>query len=131
MNSNVYYKNAIIDVTVSRVIEHGVIVTLENGCQGMLPAMEVAWNDPEPDLTTMFGVGDKLKVKVLSLDTKKQKILLSLRQVQDKPVNFIPVGKIVNCTIDYKTEDGLYLLTNKGISIFLPKTEISWVKNTI
>lgn len=77
MNSNVYYKNAIIDVTVSRVIEHGVIVTLENGCQGMLPAMEVAWNDPEPDLTTMFGVGDKLKVKVLSLDTKKQKILLS------------------------------------------------------
>ena len=39
MNSNVYYKNAIIDVTVSRVIEHGVIVTLENvacygGCMG-------------------------------------------------------------------------------------------------
>lgn len=128
MNSNVYYKNAIIDVTVSRVIEHGVIVTLENGCQGMLPAMEVAWDDSEPDLTTMFGVGDKLKVKVLSLDTKKQKILLSLRQVQNKPVNFIPVGKSVNCTIDYKTEDGLYLLTNKGISIFLPKTEISWVK---
>lgn len=128
MNSNVYYKNAIIDVTVSRVIEHGVIVTLENGCQGMLPAMEVAWDDSEPDLTTMFGVGDKLKVKVLSLDTKKQKILLSLRQVQNKPVNFIPIGKSVNCTIDYKTEDGLYLLTNKGISIFLPKTEISWVK---
>ena len=38
--------------------------------------MEVAWDDSEPDLTTMFGVGDKLKVKVLSLDTKKQKILL-------------------------------------------------------
>ena len=74
IDSNVYYKNAIIGVTVSRVIEHGVIVSLENGCQGMLPTREIAWDDPEPDLTTKFGVGDKLKVKVLSLDTKKQKI---------------------------------------------------------
>lgn len=128
MNSNVYYKNAIIDVTVSRVIEHGVIVTLENGCQGILPAREVAWDDSQPNLTAMFDIGDKLKVKVLSLDTKKQKILLSLRQVQDKTVNFNSVGKIINCTIDNETEDGLYLLTNKGISIFLPKMEISWVK---
>lgn len=129
IDSTIYYRNAILDVHVSRIIEHGVIVALENGCQGMLPSKEVSWDETEPNLNSMFKIGEKLTVKLLSIDSEKRRFYVSLKQIQDKPANFIHVGKRLYCTIDYETKEGLYLLTNRNIPVFLPKTEISWVKN--
>lgn len=129
IDSTIYYRNAILDVHVSRVIEHGVIVALENGCQGMLPSKEISWDETEPDLNSMFRIGEKLTVKLLSINLEKRRFYVSLKQIQDKPANFIPVGKRLYCTIDHETKEGLHLLTNKNIPVFLPNTEISWLKN--
>lgn len=129
IDSTIYYRHAILDVYVSKVIEHGVIVALENGCQGMLPSKEVSWDETEPNLNSMFRIGEKLTVKLLSIDPRKRRFYVSLKQIQDKPANFIPVGKKLYCTIDHETKEGLHLLTNKNIPVFLPKTEISWIKN--
>lgn len=129
IDNSIYYRNAILDVQVSRIIEHGVIVALENGCQGLLPSKEVSWDETKPNLNSMFRIGEKLTVKLLSIDPEKRRFYVSLKQIQDKPANFIPVGKRLYCTIDHETKEGLHLLTNKNIPVFLPKTEISWVKN--
>lgn len=129
IDSKIYYRNAILDVYVSRIIEHGVIVALENGCQGMLLAKEVAWDETEPNLNSMFRIGEKLTVKLLSIVPEKQRLYVSLKQIQEKPANFIPIGRKLCCTIEHETEEGLHLLTNKNIPVFLPKTEISWGKN--
>lgn len=129
IDSTIYFRNAILDVYVSRIIEHGVIVALKNGCQGMLPSKEVSWDETELNLNSMFRIGEKLTVKLLSIDPEKRRFYVSLKQIQDKPANFIPVGKRLYCTIDHETKEGLHLLTNKNIPVFLPKTEISWLKN--
>ena len=129
IDSTIYYRNAILDVHVSRIVEHGVIVALENGCQGMLPSTEVSWDETEPNLNSMFRIGEKLTVKLLSIDPEKQRFYVSLKQIQKKPANFIPIGKRLYCTIKRETMEGLHLLTNKNMPVFLPKTEIAWVKN--
>ena len=129
IDSTIYYRNAILDVRVSRVIEHGVIVVLENGCQGMLPSKEVSWDETEPNLNSMFRIGEKLTVKLLSINPEKQRFYVSLKQIQEKPVDFIPIGKRLYCTIKQEAKEGLHLLTNKNIPVFLPNTEIAWVKN--
>ncbi len=71
------------DVVEARVIgtaQKGVILEIEEGVEGYVPEEEVSWSTEEPPQK-----GEVVKAKILRIDHKKKRLLLSIRQAQPKP----------------------------------------------
>ena len=71
------------DVVEARVIgtaQRGLILEVTDGVEGYVPEEEVCWSGDEPPQK-----GESVKAKILRIDNKKRRLLLSVRQAQPKP----------------------------------------------
>jgi small subunit ribosomal protein S1 len=75
-----YQVNQLVSGTVASVKEFGVFVTLKTGIQGLVHVSELA--EPAPvQPQEVVKVGQKLVLRILSIDPARQRIGLSLKQV--------------------------------------------------
>ena len=70
--------------TVVKVLDFGAFVDL-GGLEGLVPAREISW-DKVVNPADFVKEGDLVTVKVLSLDWERERISLSIRQCQAKPL---------------------------------------------
>jgi len=70
--------------TVVKVMPFGAFVDL-GGLQGLVPVREISW-DKVVNPNDFVKEGDLVTVKVLSLDWERERISLSIRQTQSKPL---------------------------------------------
>jgi small subunit ribosomal protein S1 len=64
------------------VLDRGVVVDLEDDLEGFVPISHLGWDDAASP-GTLFGEGDEVPLKVLSLDQQQRRIVLSLREYLD------------------------------------------------
>lgn len=69
----------IIEARVLQITQKGVVLEIEDGLEGFVPAEEVSWNGEE------VKKGEAVRAKVLKIDPKRKRILLSIKQAQPKP----------------------------------------------
>ena len=70
--------------TVVKVMNFGAFVDL-GGVEGLVPVREISW-DKVNDPNDFLKAGDLVTVKILSLDWERDRISLSIRQCQAKPL---------------------------------------------
>jgi len=70
--------------TVVKVLDFGCFVEL-GGLQGLVPVREISW-DKVDDPRKFVKEGDLVTAKILSLDWERDRISLSIRQTQAKPL---------------------------------------------
>ena len=70
--------------TVVKVLNFGAFVDL-GGVEGLVPVREISW-DKVNDPNDYLKAGDLVTVKILSLDWERERISLSIRQCQAKPL---------------------------------------------
>ena len=70
--------------TVVKVLKFGAFVDL-GGVEGLVPVREISW-DKVNDPNDYLKAGDLVTVKILSLDWARERISLSIRQCQVKPL---------------------------------------------
>ena len=128
IDETIYYKDAIIKVSVIKMGEYGLLVSLPNGCQGILDKNEITWEDDNPDIEKLFKINQQLEVKIRSINKNKGQLHVSLKRLTNKPADYIRPGIRLVCTIDHEDKDGLYLSTSKKMPVYLPFSEISWIK---
>ncbi len=73
-----------INGTVVKVLKFGAFVDL-GGVEGLVPVREISW-DKVNDPNDFVKAGDLVTVKILSLDWERERISLSIRQCQAKPL---------------------------------------------
>lgn len=80
-----YYVGAKVKGVVSRLMDFGAFVKLEPGVEGLIHVSELAhgrtWRPSD-----VLREGQEVEVKVLSVDAEKQRISLSYKALQDKPI---------------------------------------------
>lgn len=80
-----YYVGARVKGAVSKLMDFGAFVRLEPGVEGLIHVSELAhgrtWRPSD-----VVSEGQEVDVKVLSVDAEKQRISLSLKALQAKPV---------------------------------------------
>lgn len=80
-----YYVGARVQGTISRLMDFGAFVKLEPGVEGLVHVSELAhgrtWRPSD-----VVSEGQEVEVKVLSVDVEKQRISLSLKALQAKPM---------------------------------------------
>ena len=79
-----YPTNAVVEGTVTRIAQFGAFVKLEPGVEGLIHISELAHHRVFA-VKNVVKEGDRVEVKVLSVDPDSQKIGLSLKATQAKP----------------------------------------------
>lgn len=75
-----YHPGDIVPATITRVVDFGAFAQLEPGIEGLIHISELADITVAEPLKTV-QVGDKVHVKVLRVDRRRQRVGLSIRQV--------------------------------------------------
>lgn len=76
-----YHTGDVVDATITRVVDFGAFAQLEPGVEGLIHISELADIAVAEPLKSV-AAGDEVKVKVLRVDAKRQRIGLSRRQAE-------------------------------------------------
>ncbi|KJV65477.1 MULTISPECIES: 30S ribosomal protein S1 [Ehrlichia] len=120
---------------VTSIEEYGVFVELETGIEGLVHVSEVSWTKNSLPINQLFMRGEEIQVKVLSIDTTKSRMSLSMKRCQDNPWQAFtlkyPLGSVVSTKIKNITNLGIFVsfqdnTLNDGIEGLIRTTELSW-----
>ncbi|MBX3499288.1 MAG: 30S ribosomal protein S1 [Alphaproteobacteria bacterium] len=113
---------------VRNITEFGLFVGLPGDIDGMVHLSDLSWDQAGEEAIRNFKKGDVVKVKVLDVDTDKERISLGIKQLLNDPfekVNAIKKGEVVTAVVSAIQEGGLDVTVADGIPGFIRKTELS------
>lgn len=115
----------------------GVVVSLAKfgafvdigGIDGLIHVSDVTWSGAGK-LEDHIKVGQKLRVKILSMDTASKKISLGLKQMGADPWSKVAdkykVGDTVGCVTGNTTKFGVFCRIEDGVDGLLHVSEVDW-----
>lgn len=114
--------------TVSSVVDFGCFVDL-GGVDGLVHVTDLAHahvNKP----SDVVKAGDKVMVKVLKIDTEKNRIALGMKQIQPDPWDGVSdkykAGEQISARVTRTANFGAFIEVEPGIEGLLPMSEMSW-----
>ena len=118
------------DVLEAKVVQSGpkgVVVEIEEGVEGFVPPEEVSWVDEEPPKS------GTVKVKILKLDAKRKRVILSIKQTKPKPwEEFLktnpPGTKVVGKVLKIEGSRAIVSLGNGKVKGVVHRSDLSWTK---
>lgn len=112
--------------TVKSVNDFGVTVTLENGCEAVVPTENLSWNPRERFSTPKVNVGDKIKGILKVCDPIREKIQLSVRDFSANPLVEYSKSNPEGSVVEGKIVD----ISNKNLTVQLGDNVFGMVKST-
>ncbi len=117
----------IIEARVLQITQKGVVLEIEDGLEGFVPAEEVSWNGEE------VKKGEVVRAKVLKIDPKRKRILLSIKQAQPKPwEEFLkehPQGSRIKGKVEKIEGSKAFIdLGNGRVKGVVHRSDLSWTK---
>lgn len=116
--------------TVKNLAEFGAFVDL-GGIDGLLHITDMSWgriNHPEE----MLHLDQEIEVQILSVDHKKEKIALGLKQKTASPWEEVeakyPPGKVVTGRVVNVMSYGAFVKLEEGVEGLVHISEMSWTK---
>ena len=111
-------------------VDFGIFVKIFDEIDGMVHISDLSWNEKDANnILNSLKKGDKIKVKILEIDTSKERVSLSVKHLTDDPVqNYIsqnPVKSIVSGKIISLDEKGVVVNLAENINGFIKKVNLS------
>ena len=111
-------------------VDFGFFVKIFEEIDGMVHISDLSWDEKENEkILKSLKKGEDIKVKILEIDTAKERVSLSVKHLQDDPIqNFIsknPLKSIVSGKIIAIDERGLTIELANNINGFIKKTNLS------
>ncbi len=115
-----------IAVTVSQIVKGGLVVDV-SGIQGFIPQGQLCARE------TICNPGDKIEVKILTLDKSQHNLILSNKKVFETNMaetrknvfSQVEVGQVVKGEVVRITDFGAFVNVG-GVDCLLPLSQISW-----
>lgn len=115
----------VVDGVITGVIDFGAFVNVD-GIEGLIHISEISWERVE-DPKDYVKTGDKIKAKIIAID--KDRLSLSLKQMQDDPwlmeVNKFSVGSSVEGKITRITPFGAFVQLSPSVEALVHVSEMS------
>ena len=107
--------------TISAILPFGLFVSIKidkEPIDGLVHISEISWEKVE-ELEKMFKVGDKVKVKVIGIDPRENRLALSIKQLTKDPwmgrVKKYPVDKHVKGKVSRLAAYGAFVEVEPGL----------------
>ena len=126
-----YKINSVYKGVVTKCVEYGAFVKLEEGLEGLIHQSELSWTKKNTQASKVLSPSQEIKVKIIELDTEKKRISLSYRQTLENPWNSFsknsPAGSIVQTKVTNITDFGLFVsIDNSELIGMIHYKDISW-----
>jgi len=120
----------VVEGVVKNITEYGVFVDL-GGVDGLLHITDISWGRVKHP-SEMFSVGDKIQVKILTLDLERERVSLGMKQLTPDPwttatANY-PVGARITGKVVSLTDYGAFVELEEGIEGLIHISEMSWTR---
>ncbi|MCK4595074.1 30S ribosomal protein S1 [bacterium] len=127
-----YPEGTIIRGKVVNMTDYGAFVEIEDGIEGLIHISEMSWTQRIRHPSQILSIGELVNVKVLNLDTEKQRISLGLKQTEEDPwetiaANF-PRGTRLVGRVRNITDFGAFVEVDEGIDGLVHISDMSWVR---
>lgn len=123
-----YPEGAVVTGTVTKLLDFGAFVQLEEGVEALLHISEMSWeriNHPNE----VVSEGDEVELKVIKSDGQRRKIRLSLREMQEDPwhtfVESFPVGTVIDGEITELKDFGAFCKITDEVEGLIHVSEIA------
>tara|TARA_B100001029_G_C15051347_1_gene450948 strand:+ start:404 stop:2143 length:1740 start_codon:yes stop_codon:yes gene_type:complete len=126
-----YKVGQVVDVVVERILDYGAFCKLEDNLSGLLHSSEVSYTKKSTHINKILSVSQKIKVKIIEIDSEKRRISLSYKQTLENPWDSFekntPIGSVVNVKITNITDFALFaLIENSEFTGMVHKGDLSW-----
>ena len=113
---------------VTKVIQNGVYVELDDSIEGFLHNNDMSWTRKIKSADSLFKENDKIKSKVIDVSIDSRKINLGLKQLTDNPWldidSFIKEGDEFDGKIIHIFDKGLIILLSNDFEGIVPNSNI-------
>ncbi|MDD4616455.1 MAG: 30S ribosomal protein S1 [Alphaproteobacteria bacterium] len=96
---------------IRNITEFGLFIGLDGDIDGMLHMSDLSWDEPGEEAIKKFQKGQTVEVKVLDIDSEKERISLGIKQLTQDPFESVQVnfkkGDIVTGTVSAIQENGI------------------------
>ncbi len=114
---------------VKNITEFGLFVGLPEQIDGMVHMSDISWQGSGEQAIQEFKRGDMVKVKVLDVDTKKERVSLGIKQLTEDPFKSGAVklkkGAVVTCTVSALADNGIEVTVGDAAAGFIRKNDLS------
>ena len=120
--------------TVKSVVDYGLFISINDkkgvstSLDGLCHYKDVNYSEKESELER-FKKGQTVKVKLLEVNTKDDKIRLGIKQLEDDSFNFfrhLQVGDIVTSVVHSSSQNGVYVnVGKKNFSVLIKKNQLA------
>ncbi|MFC1894332.1 30S ribosomal protein S1 [Candidatus Dependentiae bacterium] len=127
-----YPVDTVIEGKISSITDYGLFVEIEKGVEGLVHISEISWTERINNLSKYYQVGEKVKVKIVSLDKNNRRMSLSIKQLAQDPWKSVgdkfKVGDKIKGKITNITDFGLFVQLLEGVDGLVHISDISWTK---
>lgn len=121
----------IVEGIIKKIASYGMFVEVD-GVDGLVHYNEISFKGPV-NPSTLYNIGDTVKVKAVSYDKDKKHLSFSIKAAMQDPwediKNELEVGDAVKAVVSNIENYGAFLDIGNDIEGFLHISEISWQKN--
>ena len=126
-----YKVGEIYDGTVTKIVDYGAFVKLQEGLEGLVHQSHLSWTKKNVSPSKILSSSQKIKVRVIELDTEKRRISLSYKDTLENPWNSFtkkfPTGSIVNTKVKNVADFALFVsIENSEFDGMVHYKDISW-----
>ncbi|HEY4134425.1 MAG TPA: 30S ribosomal protein S1 [Alphaproteobacteria bacterium] len=118
-----------IEGEIRNITEFGLFVGLPGDIDGMVHLSDLDWKRAGDEAIADYKKGDMVKVKVLDIDTDKERISLGIKQLGADPfegqTTELKKGEIVTCTVTAVSDKGLDVELASGAPGFIRKADLA------
>jgi len=115
--------------TVTKLMDYGAFVRLEDGIEGLIHSSELSWVNKNVQPAKILSASQDVKVKIVSIDASAKRISLSYREANsENPWKAIKdkVGSVVEVTINNITDKAIFADLDSGLTGMLHFRELSF-----
>ena len=127
-----YKVGEIYEGTVTKIMDYGCFVRIEEGIEGLIHNSELDWTNRNIKPSKILSVSQNIKFKIVNIDKESKRISLSYKAILENPWDKIKenIGKEVKIKINNVTDKAIFgELTDSGLTGMLHYKEISYKEN--
>ena len=128
-----YKVGEIYDGIVTKIMDYGCFVKIEDGIEGLIHNSELDWANRNIKPSKVLSVSQSIKFKIVNIDKDTKRISLSYKATLDNPWEKIKdkIGQQVKIKINNITDKAIFgELTDSGLTGMLHYKELSYDENS-
>jgi small subunit ribosomal protein S1 len=123
-----YKEGDVVDGVITKIVSYGIFVRVGD-LDGLVHQNDISWKNNFP-FKKYYNKGDKVSVKILSINPEENRISLGIKQLTEDPWEWakreLHAGDIITGTVTDIKDYGAFLEIREGLEGLIHNSEISW-----